>query len=78
MSGSLFWIEKGFLIFGVVFVMTSILLYGLRSHDWKGVVTMFFKRIPLSIAEYKWYRLGISLVVFAVILRVLIAFLWPQ
>jgi hypothetical protein len=78
MEGNLFWIEKGFLVFGIIFVMTGILLYGKRSNDWKGVATMFYKRVPLSIAEYKWYRLGISLVVFAVILRVLALTLWPQ
>lgn len=78
MEGSLFWIEKGFLVFGIVFLMTSIVLYGKRSSDWKGVATMFYKRVPLSIGEYKWYRLGISLVVFAVILRVLVLTLWPQ
>lgn len=77
MEYSLVWIEKGFLLVGIMFVLTGILQYGRRSADWKGVATMFFKRIPMSIAEYKWYRLGISLIVFAVVLRILILTLWP-
>lgn len=74
---SLFWVEKGFLLVGIIFVLTGIMQYGKRSHDWKGVVTMFYKRIPMSVAEYKWYRLGVSLIVFAVVLRVIVLTLWP-
>jgi len=77
METSLFWVEKGFLLVGIIFVLTGIMQYGKRSHDWKGVVTMFYKRIPMSVAEYKWYRLGISLIVFAVVLRVIVLTLWP-
>ncbi|WCE31394.1 hypothetical protein [Vibrio sp. SCSIO 43137] len=77
METSLFWVEKGFLLVGIIFVLTGIMQYGKRSHDWKGVVTMFYKRIPMSVAEYKWYRLGVSLIVFAVVLRVIVLTLWP-
>ncbi|WP_413283258.1 hypothetical protein [Vibrio sp. MA40-2] len=77
MAESLYWLEKGFLVFGVVFVLTGIMHYGKRSQDWKGIVTMFYRRVPLSIAEYKWYRLGIALVFFAVVLRIVGLTLWP-
>jgi len=77
MEVGLFWAEKGMLLLGALFVLTGIMQYGKRSQDWKGVVTMFYKRIPMSIAEYKWYRLGIALLVFAVIMRFALLILWP-
>ncbi|QXO15890.1 MULTISPECIES: hypothetical protein [Vibrio] len=77
METTLFWIEKAVLVAGIVFVLTGITQYGKRSHDWKGVVTMFYKRIPMTVAEYKWYRLGIAMVVFAVVLRIIVLTLWP-
>lgn len=77
MEVSLFWIEKGFLLVGIICVLTGVIQYGKRSSDWRGVATMFYKRIPLSVAEYKWYRLGISMVVFAVLLRIVVLTLWP-
>ncbi|GLO63742.1 hypothetical protein MACH09_42500 [Vibrio sp. MACH09] len=77
METSLFWIEKGFLIVGIIFVLTGIMQYGKRSNDWKGVATMFYKRVPMSVAEFKWYRLGISMVVFAFVLKIIILTLWP-
>ncbi|CAH8235782.1 hypothetical protein [Vibrio aestuarianus] len=78
MEVGLFWAEKGILLLGIIFVLTSITQYGKRSHDWKGVVTMFYRRIPMTIAEYKWYRLGISFIVFAVVLRIIVLTLWPS
>lgn len=77
MEVGLFWAEKGMLLLGVLFVLTSVMQYGKRSHDWKGVITMFYKRIPMSVSEYKWYRLGIALLVFAVIVRFALLILWP-
>ncbi|MDG3085663.1 hypothetical protein P7F88_05925 [Vibrio hannami] len=78
MEASMFWIEKTVLLLGVVFILTGIVQYGKRSTDWKGVATMFYKRIPMSISEYKWYRLGIALVVFAFVLRIITLTLWPM
>lgn len=78
MEFGLFVAEKGLLIVGIIFVLTSVMQYGKRSHDWKGVVTMFYKRIPLSIGEYKWYRLGVAFIVVAVLLRILLLTLWPS
>ncbi|EDK30724.1 hypothetical protein VSWAT3_25614 [Vibrionales bacterium SWAT-3] len=77
MEVGLFWAEKGMLVLGALFVLTSVMQYGKRSSDWKGVITMFYKRIPMSVAEYKWYRLGIALLVFAVIIRFALLILWP-
>lgn len=77
MEVGLFWAEKGMLALGAFFVLTSVMQYGKRSSDWKGVITMFYKRIPMSVSEYKWYRLGIALLVFAVILRFALLILWP-
>ncbi|CAK2034157.1 hypothetical protein [Vibrio crassostreae] len=78
MEVGLFWAEKGMLVLGTLFVLTSMMQYGRRSSDWKGVITMFYKRIPMNIAEYKWYRLGIALLVFAVIIRFALLILWPS
>ncbi|EEX64385.1 hypothetical protein [Vibrio metoecus] len=72
MDMALFWVEKLMLVGGILLVLTGIMRYGRRSQDWKGVVTMFYKRIPMTVEEFKWYRLGISCILFAVILRVLI------
>ncbi|USD68166.1 hypothetical protein [Vibrio sp. SCSIO 43136] len=72
-----FWIEKLVLLTGILSVIWAVKLYGQRSSDWTGVVTMFYKRIPLDVSEYKWYRLGIALIFFAVVLRILTLTFWP-
>jgi len=77
MDIALFWIEKGVLLVGIILVLTSMTQYGKRSHDWKGVVTMFYKRVPMSVAEYKWYRLGIAFLVCAVVMRIAVLTFWP-
>ncbi len=77
MAEVLYWAEKGFLVGGIVFVLVGVFLYGKRTHDWKGMVTMFYKRIPLSVAEFKWYRLGVMLLIFAVVLRIGALVFWP-
>ncbi|EEN99680.1 hypothetical protein D0810_04780 [Vibrio cholerae] len=73
----LFWVEKLILVSGILLVLTGVMRYGRRSQDWKGVVTMFYKRIPMTIEEYKWYRLGVSCIVFAIILRIALLTFWP-
>jgi len=77
MEVAVFWIEKSILLTGILFVTMGVFQYGRRSQDWKGVVTMFYKRIPMSISEFKWYRLGIALLVFAVIIRIAGLIFWP-
>ncbi|EJK2113412.1 hypothetical protein NK428_000211 [Vibrio navarrensis] len=77
MEVGLFWAEKGFLLVGILFVLTGIIQYGKRSQDWRGVVTMFYKRIPMSVSEYKWYRLGIGLCLFAVVMRIGLMVIFP-
>jgi len=52
--------------------------YGKRSQDWKGVVTVFFKRVPMSVSEYKWYRSGIMLVLAAALMRIVLLSVWPS
>ncbi|MGR5094285.1 hypothetical protein ACPV5O_14330 [Vibrio maritimus] len=78
MELGLFWTEKALLVVGVLFILTGIVQYGRRSHDWKGVVTMFYKRVPMNVGEYKRYRLGVAFVIFAVVLRFALHVLWPQ
>ncbi|CAM3178512.1 hypothetical protein VIOR103205_14835 [Vibrio ordalii] len=73
----LFWTEKGILLLGIIFILMSIMRYSKRSHDWKGVITMFYRRIPMSIEEYKWYRLGVALIVVAIVLRITLLTFWP-
>jgi len=77
MEMTVFWIEKSILVFGILSVMWGVSLYGRRSQDWKGVVTMFYKRIPMVVSEYKWYRLGVALIMLAVILRIGSLIIWP-
>ncbi|MGR5176375.1 hypothetical protein ACPV4B_03205 [Vibrio parahaemolyticus] len=78
MEQGLFWTEKALLLAGILFIITGIIQYGRRSHDWKGVVTMFYKRVPMSVAEYKRYRLGVALIIFAIVLRFALHIFWPQ
>ncbi|MGF1755502.1 hypothetical protein L4C33_18130 [Vibrio makurazakiensis] len=78
MEVGLFWAEKMLLVLGVLFVLTGVMQYGKRSQDWKGVVTMFYKRIPMNVTEFKWYRLGIASLVFAVILKFALLIFWPS
>lgn len=77
MGISLFWLEKGMLVTGIVFILLGIVQYGRRSQDWAGVATIFFKRVPMSIEEFKRYRLGVALVVMAVVIRIIVLTLWP-
>ncbi len=78
MAIGLFWAEKGILLLGIIFILTSIMQYGRRSHDWKGVITIFYRRIPVSIVEYKWYRLGVAFIVTAIVLRIAVLTFWPS
>ncbi len=70
MDIALYWVEKLFLAFGILSICTSMLMYGRRSSDWSGVATMFFKRVQMTVGEYKWYRFGVALVLFAVVTKV--------
>jgi hypothetical protein len=74
---TLFWLEKSMLTLGIILIVMSMIRYGKRSQDWRGVATMFFKRIPMTIEEYRRYRFGVALVVLAVLLRIVILTLWP-
>lgn len=77
MGATLNWIENITLLIGIGCILLSITQYGRRSSDWSGVVMMVFKRIPMNVAEYKWYRLGVALVIFAVVLRIIVLTLYP-
>ena len=69
--------EYLFLLGGLSMIMMGIAQYGRRTQDWGGVVRMFYRRIDMTVAEYKWYRLGVSCVVVAVIVRVVNFTVWP-
>ncbi|MFV0575270.1 MAG: hypothetical protein ACK5NC_07675 [Vibrio sp.] len=71
-------LEKSFLICGICCVLYSLFVYGKRSQDWKGAVTAFYKRVDMTVEEFKFYKIGVSLLVFAVIFRIGILTLWPQ
>ncbi|ASA58198.1 hypothetical protein [Vibrio gazogenes] len=77
MAVTLFWLEKSMLALGIILIVMSMIRYGKRSQDWRGVATMFFKRIPMTIEEYRRYRFGVALVVLAVLLRIVTLTLWP-
>lgn len=70
-------IEKTILIAGVGLILLSLFEYGKRSQDWKGMVTVFFKRVEMTVREFKFYKFGVSLVIFAVVLRVAALTFWP-
>ncbi|MDC0610558.1 hypothetical protein OAP63_07470 [Vibrio sp.] len=69
--------EKSVLVLGVVLTLVSVWQYGRRSHDWRGVTLMLFKRIPMTVNEYRFYRLGVALLFLAVIMRFGILTIWP-
>ncbi|MGO2418655.1 MAG: hypothetical protein ACTH7F_02650 [Vibrio casei] len=70
-------VEKSILVIGIALILMSLYQYGKRSQDWKGVVTVFYKRVEMTVQEFKFYKLGVSLVIFAVILRIVILIFWP-
>ncbi len=75
MEVMLFMLEKSLLICGLFCILTALLRYGRRSSDWRGVLTVFYKRVPLTVSEFKFYRLGVALLCFAIVLRIgLLAF----
>jgi hypothetical protein len=78
MDSTLYLLEKVLLTLGVLVLLTSIIRYAKRTSDWKGVATMAFKRVPMSVTEFRYYRLGIALVIFAVLLRIVVLTLWPS
>ncbi|OEF27533.1 hypothetical protein [Vibrio rumoiensis] len=70
-------VEKSILVVGVGLILTSLYDYGRRSNDWRGVATVFYKRVEMTVREFKFYKLGVSMVVFAIVLRIIALTLWP-
>lgn len=70
-------IEKSILLIGIACVLFSLFEYGKRSQDWKGVVTVFYKRVDMTVNEFKFYKFGVSLLVLAVIFRIAILTFFP-
>lgn len=70
-------VEKSILVIGIGLILMSLYQYGRRSQDWKGVVTVFYKRVEMTAQEFKFYKLGVSMVIFAVILRIAALTFWP-
>ena len=69
--------EYLFILAGLVMVGNGIILYGRRTSDWTGVLKMFYNRIGMSADEFKWYRLGVALLVVGVIVRIANLTFWP-
>ncbi|HCH01399.1 MAG TPA: hypothetical protein DEV85_05845 [Vibrio sp.] len=69
--------EKAVLLSGIACVLFSLFEYGKRSQDWKGVVTVFYKRVNMTVSEFKFYKFGVSLLVFAVVFRIAILTIFP-
>ncbi|CAH0537503.1 hypothetical protein [Vibrio marisflavi] len=78
MELGLYLVEKSLLILGIAFILMSLFQYGKRSQDWKGIATVFFKRVPMSVTEFKWYRSGIFLVISAALIRIVVLSVWPS
>ncbi len=74
---TLFIIEKSLLVIGILLLLSALAQYIRRTADWRGVLTMFFKRIDLSVGEYRFYRLAISAIVLAAVLKVVLLTFYP-
>jgi membrane-bound ClpP family serine protease len=77
MDSTLYLLEKILLTLGILVLLTSMVRYGKRTSDWKGVAMMAFKRVPMSAVEFRYYRLGVALVILAVVLKIVVLTLWP-
>ncbi|MDD9197217.1 hypothetical protein PVK62_15425 [Aliivibrio sp. S3MY1] len=64
-------LENLFIASGVFSLLLAISLYAKRTADWGGACLLFVKRIDLSIQEYKWYRIGVSVFIIGVLIRIL-------
>ncbi|OAN13166.1 hypothetical protein A3K86_16025 [Photobacterium jeanii] len=62
---------------GVLMIIKSMAQFGQRTQNWLGVLTMFYKRVGMDIAEYRWYRLGVASFVLGVVLRIVNLTIWP-
>lgn len=60
-----------FMLIGMVCILVSITQYSRRTSDISGAVMLFVKRIEMSVNEYKWYRIGISLLIIGVAIRII-------
>ncbi|AAW87686.1 hypothetical protein VF_A0616 [Aliivibrio fischeri ES114] len=65
-----------FMLIGMVCILVSITQYSRRTSDISGAVMLFVKRIEMSVNEYKWYRIGISLLIIGVAIRIIKLTLW--
>ncbi|GAB3526648.1 hypothetical protein GCM10027342_30830 [Photobacterium alginatilyticum] len=65
------------IISGLLFITKSVMQYGKRTSDWGGIVKMFYKRVGMDTAEYKWYRLGVSCFIVGVVVRIVNLTFWP-
>ncbi|MCE7535579.1 hypothetical protein [Aliivibrio fischeri] len=65
-----------FMLIGMVCILVSITQYSRRTSDISGAVMLFVKRIEMSVNEYKWYRIGISVLILGVAIRIIKLTLW--
>ncbi|MUL08902.1 hypothetical protein [Aliivibrio fischeri] len=65
-----------FMLIGMVCILVSITQYSRRTSDISGAVMLFVKRIEMSVNEYKWYRIGISVLILGVTIRIIKLTLW--
>lgn len=65
-----------FMLIGMVCILISITQYSRRTSDISGAVMLFVKRIEMSVNEYKWYRIGISVLILGVAIRIIKLTLW--
>ncbi|ACH64042.1 hypothetical protein [Aliivibrio fischeri] len=65
-----------FMLIGIVSILVSITQYSRRTSDISGAFMLFVKRIEMSVNEYKWYRIGISVLILGVAIRIIKLTLW--
>lgn len=77
MAATMSVLETILIFAGIFMILRAIIRYGKRTNDWKGTLTMFFKRVPMKVDEFRWYKLGVSFVLFGIVIRVVNMTFWP-
>lgn len=63
--------ENGVLLVGLLVVCVSYLHYVIRTHDLRGILLFWQRRMALSPGEFKWQRAGIVVLFAGIVVRYL-------
>ncbi|WP_251977830.1 hypothetical protein [Salinicola avicenniae] len=70
------WVENGMLLLGLMVVCLSYLHYVRRTHDLRGVLLFWQRRMALTPGEFKLQRAGIVVLFVGILIRYLNLTLW--